>query len=132
MENKKLLYFNRILAFLAFLCSFGKLCYEWGFNKNHDGFIMLFIFPIFYLIVLFIAHKFIDAKFYTKKPYIIIAIIVAAFIALMWIVYLISFFKEDVIVTFTCSDIYYDCIITIVSLLISFNYFLFAFKFSNK
>ncbi len=66
MNNKNLLYLNRILAFLAFLCSFGKLCYEWGFNKTHDGFIMLFIFPIFYLIVLFAAHKFINAVVYTK------------------------------------------------------------------
>lgn len=128
MKDKKLLYFNRTLAFLAFLCAFGKLCYEWGYNKNHDGFIMLFIFPILYFVILLITHKFIYATFYTKKPYIIIAVIIAVFIALMWTVYLINFFSENASGTFTRLDIYYDCIITVLSISISIVYFLVALK----
>ena len=36
MKNKKLLYLNRILAFIAFLFAFGRLCYELGSNKELD------------------------------------------------------------------------------------------------
>ena len=30
MKNKSFLYLNRVLAFIAFLCAFGRLCYELG------------------------------------------------------------------------------------------------------
>ncbi len=83
MRNKTLLYINRIIAFCSFLCAFGKLCFEFGFNANHEGFEFLFIFPLFYLGILIASHKLFEEVCYTRKPYIILASIIIAFILIM-------------------------------------------------
>lgn len=144
MKNKTLLYFNRILAFIAFLATFGKIFYDYGVGQGvrqvlfeHYGtapnyiadFTMLFVFAAFYLALLIISHWFVGAVFYSPKPYIIVAIISVGFITLMWAVFGLEYLFGDPIEGFTTSDIIYDCIITITSLAIGFIYFLSAFKF---
>lgn len=147
MKNKTLLYLNRVLAFIAFLATLGKIFYEYGVHRgieqmlfDHYGiehaymgdYTMLFVFAAFYLALLIISHWFVGTVFYSKKPYIIAAIISAGFIILMWAVFGLVYLFGDPIGGFTTSDMIYDCIITVVSLAIGFIYFLSALKFEKN
>lgn len=67
MKNKIFLYLNRVLAFIAFLCAFGRLCYELGRNKDINSFAMMLVFAIYYLLFLIISHRLVGAVIYTKK-----------------------------------------------------------------
>ncbi len=148
MKNKTLLYLNRVLAFIAFLATFGKIFYEYGVHRgieqmlfDHYGiehaymgdYTMLFVFAAFYLALLIISHWFVGAVFYSKKPYIIAAIISAGFIILMWAVFgLVYLLGDNVKFAGDTQDIIYLCIITVVSLAIGFIYFLSALKFEKN
>ena len=147
MKNKTLLYINRILAFIAFLATFAKIFYEYGVHqgisqtlldhyeieRNYVGdYTMLFVFAAFYLALLIISHRFIGAMFYSRKPYIIAAILSAGFIILMWAILGLEYLFGDPIGGFTTSDIIYDCVITVASLAMGFIYFLSAFKFKDN
>ena len=134
MKNKKLLYLNRILAFIAFLFAFGRLCYELGSNKELDTFPMMFILAAFYLLLLIISHWLVDAVAYSKKPYIIAACISIGFIILMGIIYLITILSSNTPITtiLTPLDIIYTCTITLISLAIGIIYLLLALKFKEE
>ena len=134
MKNKKLLYLNRILAFIAFLFAFGRLCYELGSNKELDTFPMMFILAAFYLLLLIISHWLVGAVAYSKKPYIIAACISIGFIILMGIIYLITILSADkpITVILTPLDIIYTCAITLISLAIGIIYLLLALKFKEE
>lgn len=128
--KRRLLLLNRLAAFLAFLCAFAKLFFEYGSNLSRDGFGILFLFPIFYFVILLIAHRLTDCKCYTRKPYVITAAAVLSFIALNWIVFLATYFSGAGGTTLTKSDILYDCAITFISLIMSG--FLFGAAFSSE
>ena len=134
MKNKKLLYLNRILAFIAFLFAFGRLCYELGSNKELDTFPMMFILAAFYLLLLIISHWLVGAVVYSKKPYIIAACISIGFIILMGIIYLITILSSNTPITtiLTPLDIIYTCTITLISLAIGIIYLLLALKFKEE
>lgn len=134
MKNKKLLYLNRILAFIAFLFAFGRLCYELGSNKELDTFPMMFILAAFYLLLLIISHWLVCAVAYSKKPYIIAACISIGFIILMGIIYLITILSSNTPITtiLTPLDIIYTCTITLISLAIGIIYLLLALKFKEE
>lgn len=134
MKNKKLLYLNRILAFIAFLFAFGRLCYELGSNKELDTFPMMFILAAFYLLLLIISHWLVGAVVYSKKPYIIAACISIGFIILMGIIYLITILSSNTPITtiLTPLDIIYTCAITLISLAIGIIYLLLALKFKEE
>lgn len=134
MKNKKLLYLNRILAFIAFLFAFGRLCYELGSNKELDTFPMMFILAAFYLLLLIISHWLVGAVAYSKKPYIIAACISIGFIILMGIIYLITILSSNTPITtiLTSLDIIYTCTITLISLAIGIIYLLLALKFKEE
>ena len=133
MKNKNFLYLNRVLAFIAFLCAFGRLCYELGSDKDINSFVMMLVFAIYYLLFLIISHRLVGAVIYTKKTYIIAAIISIGFIVLMWVLYLITLLcsNKPVIVIVSVIDIIYSCTITLISLAIGFIYLLLAFKFKD-
>ncbi len=134
MKNKKLLYLNRILAFIAFLFAFGRLCYELGSNQELDTFPMMFILAAFYLLLLIISHWLVCAVAYSKKPYIIAACISIGFIILMGIIYLITILSSNTPITtiLTTLDIIYTCTITLISLAIGIIYLLLALKFKEE
>lgn len=134
MKNKKLLYLNRILAFIAFLFAFGRLCYELGSNKELDTFPMMFILAAFYLLLLIISHWLVGAVAYSKKPYIIAACISIGFIILMGIIYLITILSSNTPITtiLTPLDIIYTCTITLISIAIGIIYLLLALKFKEE
>lgn len=131
MKNKSFLYLNRLLAFIAFLCAFGRLCYELGSDKDINSFVMMLVFAIYYLLFLIISHRLVGAVIYTKKTYIIAAIISIGFIVLMWVLYLITFLCSNKPVIVSLIDIIYSCTITLISLAIGFVYLLLAFKFKD-
>lgn len=131
MKNKSFLYLNRLLAFIAFLCAFGRLCYELGRDKDINSFVMMLVFAIYYLLFLIISHRLVGAVIYTKKTYIIAAIISIGFIVLMWVLYLITFLCSNKPVIVSLIDIIYSCTITLISLAIGFIYLLSAFKFKD-
>lgn len=131
MKNKNFLYLNRLLAFIAFLCAFGRLCYELGSDKDINSFVMMLVFAIYYLLFLIISHRLVGAVIYTKKTYIIAAIISIGFIVLMWVLYLITFLCSNKPVIVSLIDIIYSCTITLISLAIGFIYLLLAFKFKD-
>lgn len=131
MKNKSFLYLNRLLAFIAFLCAFGRLCYELGSDKDINSFVMMLIFAIYYLLFLIISHRLVGAVVYTKKTYIIAACISIGFIVLMWVLYLITFLCSNKPVIVSLIDIIYSCTITLISLAIGFVYLLLAFKFKD-
>lgn len=131
MKNKNFLYLNRLLAFIAFLCAFGRLCYELGSDKDINSFVMMLVFAIYYLLFLIISHRLVGAVIYTKKTYIIAAIISIGFIVLMWVLYLITFLCSNKPVIVSLIDIIYSCTITLISLAIGFVYLLLAFKFKD-
>ena len=131
MKNKSFLYLNRVLAFIAFLCAFGRLCYELGSDKDINSFVMMLVFAIYYLLFLIISHRLVGAVIYTKKTYIIAAIISIGFIVLMWVLYLITFLCSNKPVIVSLIDIIYSCTITLISLAIGFVYLLLAFKFKD-
>ena len=131
MKNKSFLYLNRLLAFIAFLCAFGRLCYELGSDKDVNSFVMMLVFAIYYLLFLIISHRLVGAVIYTKKTYIIAAIISIGFIVLMWVLYLITFLCSNKPVIVSLIDIIYSCTITLISLAIGFVYLLLAFKFKD-
>lgn len=131
MKNKSFLYLNRLLAFIAFLCAFGRLCYELGRDKDINSFVMMLVFAIYYLLFLIISHRLVGAVIYTKKTYIIAAIISIGFIVLMWVLYLITFLCSNKPVIVSLIDIIYSCTITLISLAIGFIYLLLAFKFKD-
>lgn len=133
MKNKILLYLNRILAFIAFLFAFGRLCYELGSNKEVDTFPLMFILAAFYLLLLIISHRLVGTVAYSKKPYIITACISIGFIVLMGIIYLITILSADkpITVMVTLLDTIYSCTITLISLAIGIIYLLLAFKFKE-
>lgn len=131
MKNKILLYLNRVLAFIAFLCAFGRLCYELGSDKDINSFAMMLVFAIYYLLFLIISHRLVGAVIYTKKTYIIAAIISIGFIVLMWGLYLITLLCNNKPVIVSLIDIIYSCTITLISLAIGFVYLLLAFKFKD-
>ena len=131
MKNKNFLYLNRLLAFIAFLCAFGRLCYELGSDKDINSFVMMLVFAIYYLLFLIISHRLVGAVIYTKKTYIIAAIISIGFIVLMWLLYLITFLCSNKPVIVSLIDIIYSCTITLISLAIGFIYLLLAFKFKD-
>lgn len=131
MKNKNFLYLNRVLAFIAFLCAFGRLCYELGSNKDINSFAMMLVFAIYYLLFLIISHRLVGAVIYTKKTYIIAASISIGFIVLMWVLYLITFLCSNKSVIVSLIDIIYSCTITLISLAIGFVYLLLAFKFKD-
>lgn len=131
MKNKSFLYLNRLLAFIAFLCAFGRLCYELGSDKDINSFVMMLVFAIYYLLFLIISHRLVGAVIYTKKTYIIVAIISIGFIVLMWVLYLITFLCSNKPVIVSLIDIIYSCTITLISLAIGFIYLLSAFKFKD-
>ena len=139
MENKKLLYLNRILAFIAFLFAFGRLCYELGSNKEVATFSLMFILAAFFLLLLIISLVSTDtvvcpAVAYSKKPYIIAACISIGFIILMGIIYLITILSSNTPITtiLTPLDIIYTCTITLISLAIGIIYLLLALKFKEE
>lgn len=131
MKNKNFLCLNRLLAFIAFLCAFGRLCYELGSDKDINSFVMMLVFAIYYLLFLIISHRLVGAVIYTKKTYIIAAIISIGFIVLMWVLYLITFLCSNKPVIVSLIDIIYSCTITLISLAIGFVYLLLAFKFKD-
>ena len=131
MKNKSFLYLNRLLAFIAFLCAFGRLCYELGSDKDINSFVMMLVFAIYYLLFLIISHRLVGAVVYTKKTYIIAASISIGFIVLMWVLYLITFLCSNKPVIVSLIDIIYSCTITLISLAIGFVYLLLAFKFKD-
>ena len=131
MKNKIFLYLNRVLAFIAFLCAFGRLCYELGSNKDINSCAMMLVFAIYYLLFLIISHRLVGAVIYTKKTYIIAAIISIGFIVLMWGLYLITLLCNNKPVIVSLIDIIYSCAITLISLAIGFVYLLLAFKFKD-
>lgn len=131
MKNKIFLYLNRVLAFIAFLCAFGRLCYELGSDKDINSFVMMLVFAIYYLLFLIISHRLVGAVIYTKKTYIITASISIGFIVLMWVLYLITFLCSNKPVIVSLIDIIYSCTITLISLAIGFVYLLLAFKFKD-
>ena len=131
MKNKSFLYLNRLLAFIAFLCAFGRLCYELGSDKDINSFVMMLVFAIYYLLFLIISHRLVGAVIYTKKIYIIAASISIGFIVLMWVLYLITFLCSNKPVIVSLIDIIYSCTITLISLAIGFVYLLLAFKFKD-
>lgn len=131
MKNKSFLYLNRLLAFIAFLCAFGRLCYELGRDKDINSFVMMLVFAIYYLLFLIISHRLVGAAIYTKKTYIIAASISIGFIVLMWVLYLITFLCSNKPVIVSLIDIIYSCTITLISLAIGFVYLLLAFKFKD-
>lgn len=131
MKNKSFLYLNRLLAFIAFLCAFGRLCYELGSDKDINSFVMMLVFAIYYLLFLIISHRLVGAVIYTKKTYIIAASISIGFIVLMWVLYLITFLYSNKPVIVSLIDIIYSCTITLISLAIGFVYLLLAFKFKD-
>ena len=131
MKNKIFLYLNRVLAFIAFLCAFGRLCYELGSNKDINSFAMMLVFAIYYLLFLIISHRLVGAVVYTKKTYIIAAIISIGFIVLIWGLYLITLLCNNKPVIVSLIDIIYSCTITLISLAIGFVYLLLAFKFKD-
>ena len=131
MKNKSFLYLNRLLAFIAFLCAFGRLCYELGRDKDINSFVMMLVFAIYYLLFLIISHRLVGAVIYTKKTYIIAASISIGFIVLMWVLYLITFLCSNKPVIVSLIDIIYSCTITLISLAIGFVYLLLAFKFKD-
>ena len=131
MKNKIFLYLNRVLAFIAFLCAFGRLCYELGSNKDINSFAMMLVFAIYYLLFLIISHRLVGAVIYTKKTYIIAAIMSIGFIVLMWGLYLITLLCNNKPVIVSLIDIIYSCTITLISLAIGFVYLLLAFKFND-
>ena len=131
MKNKIFLYLNRVLAFIAFLCAFGRLCYELGSNKDINSFAMMLVFAIYYLLFLIISHRLVGAVIYTKKTYIIAAIISIGFIVLIWGLYLITLLCNNKPVIVSLIDIIYSCTITLISLAIGFVYLLLAFKFKD-
>lgn len=131
MKNKNFLYLNRLLAFIAFLCAFGRLCYELGSDKDINSFVMMLVFAIYYLLFLIISHRLVGAVIYTKKTYIIAAIISIGFIVLMWVLYLITFLCSNKPVIVSLIDIIYSCTITLISLAIGFVYLLLAFRFKD-
>ena len=131
MKNKNFLCLNRLLAFIAFLCAFGRLCYELGSNKDINSFVMMLVFAIYYLLFLIISHRLVGAVIYTKKTYIIAASISIGFIVLMWVLYLITFLCSNKPVIVSLIDIIYSCTITLISLAIGFVYLLLAFKFKD-
>lgn len=131
MKNKSFLCLNRLLAFIAFLCAFGRLCYELGSDKDINSFVMMLVFAIYYLLFLIISHRLVGAVIYTKKTYIIAAIISIGFIVLMWVLYLITFLCSNKPVIVSLIDIIYSCTITLISLAIGFVYLLLAFKFKD-
>lgn len=131
MKNKSFLCLNRLLAFIAFLCAFGRLCYELGSDKDINSFVMMLVFAIYYLLFLIISHRLVGAVIYTKKTYIIVAIISIGFIVLMWVLYLITFLCSNKPVIVSLIDIIYSCTITLISLAIGFIYLLSAFKFKD-
>ncbi len=132
MKNKIFLYLNRVLAFIAFLCAFGRLCYELGSNKDINSCAMMLVFAIYYLLFLIISHRLVGAVIYTKKTYIIAAIISIGFIVLMWGLYLITLLCNNKPVIVSLIDIIYSCTITLISLAIGFVYLLLAFKFKDN
>lgn len=147
MKNKILLYINKVLAFIAVLATFGKIFYEYGVHKGIEQMLfehygiehaymgdlsMLFVFAAFYLALLIIADWFIGAVFYSKKPYIVVAILSIAFITIMWVIFGLENLFGDSIGGFTTSDIIYDSIITALTLAIGFIYFLAALKFEKN
>ena len=131
MKNKSFLCLNRLLAFIAFLCAFGRLCYELGSDKDINSFVMMLVFAIYYLLFLIISHRLVGAVVYTKKTYIIAASISIGFIVLMWVLYLITFLCSNKPVIVSLIDIIYSCTITLISLAIGFIYLLSAFKFKD-
>ena len=131
MKNKSFLYLNRLLAFIAFLCAFGRLCYELGSDKDINSFVMMLVFAIYYLLFLIISHRLVGAVVYTKKTYIIAASISIGFIVLMWVLYLITFLCSNKPVIVSLIDIIYSCTIKLISLAIGFVYLLLAFKFKD-
>ena len=131
MKNKNFLYLNRLLAFIAFLCAFGRLCYELGSDKDINSFVMMLVFAIYYLLFLIISHRLVGTVIYTKKTYIIAAIISIGFIVLMWVLYLITFLCGNKPVIVSLIDIIYSCTITLISLAIGFVYLLLAFRFKD-
>lgn len=131
MKNKNFLYLNRVLAFIAFLCAFGRLCYELGSDKDINSFVMMLVFAIYYLLFLIISHRLVGAVVYTKKTYIITASISIGFIVLTWVLYLITFLCGNKPVIVSLIDIIYSCTITLISLAIGFVYLLLAFKFKD-
>lgn len=131
MKNKSFLCLNRLLAFIAFLCAFGRLCYELGSDKDINSFVMMLVFAIYYLLFLIISHRLVGAVIYTKKTYIIAASISIGFIVLMWVLYLITFLCSNKPVIVSLIDIIYSCTITLISLAIGFIYLLSAFKFKD-
>lgn len=131
MKNKSFLYLNRLLAFIAFLCAFGRLCYELGSDKDVNSFVMMLVFAIYYLLFLIISHRLVSAVIYTKKTYIITASISIGFIVLMWVLYLITFLCSNKPVIVSLIDIIYSCTITLISLAIGFIYLLLAFRFKD-
>ena len=131
MKNKSFLYLNRLLAFIAFLCAFGRLCYELGSDKDINSFVMMLVFAIYYLLFLIISHRLVGAVILHKKTYIIAAIISIGFIVLMWVLYLITFLCSNKPVIVSLIDIIYSCTITLISLAIGFVYLLLAFKFKD-
>lgn len=131
MKNKNFLCLNRLLAFIAFLCAFGRLCYELGRDKDINSFVMMLVFAIYYLLFLIISHRLVGAVIYTKKTYIIAASISIGFIVLMWVLYLITFLCSNKPVIVSLIDIIYSCTITLISLAIGFVYLLLAFKFKD-
>ena len=131
MKNKNFLCLNRLLAFIAFLCAFGRLCYELGRDKDINSFVMMLVFAIYYLLFLIISHRLVGAVIYTKKTYIIAASISIGFIVLMWVLYLITFLCSNKPVIVSLIDIIYSCTITLISLAIGFIYLLLAFKFKD-
>lgn len=147
MKNKTLLYLNRVLAFIVFLVVFGSIFFDYGVRQGirqmlfeHYGIehaymgdlSMLFVFAAFYLALLIIADWFIGAVFYSKKPYIVVAILSIAFITLMWAIFGLENLFGDPVGGFTTSDIIYDSIITALTLAIGIIYFLAALKFEKK
>ena len=131
MKNKIFLYLNRLLAFIAFLCAFGRLCYELGSDKDINSFVMMLVFAIYYLLFLIISHRLVGAVIYTKKTYIIAASISIGFIVLMWVLYLITFLCSNKPEIVSLIDIIYSCTFTLISLAIGFIYLLLAFKFKD-
>lgn len=131
MKNKSFLYLNRLLAFIAFLCAFGRLCYELGSDKDINSFVMMLVFAVYYLLFLIISHRLVGAVIYTKKTYIIAASISIGFIVLMWVLYLITFLCSNKPVIVSLIDIIYSCTITLISLAIGFVYLLLAFRFKD-
>ena len=129
MKEKSTLFLNVFLSFATFLLCFGKACYEYGLNAGHtDGLGAIILFPLVYFALLVAALAFFHRECFSAKPYIVMAIVSIAFIALAWGV----FFIAKAVATASSGSLWFPIVLTVLSALSSFLYGMTAYQFRHK